>query len=153
MDRWHRRFAPLADSGGKGGGWGKGGGGKGGSGGGGGGKGGGSGKGGGGRPSIAQIHASNRPGPPPERYRNSAGPNSAGPYVGQGSNGRHGSNGRSGGSHSGSSGERDGGGGGLGRFQPPAHHGGGPGRGRDAGGFSRPQGIIKPSANNHTRFR
>ena len=41
MDRWHRRFAPLADSGGKGGGWGKGGGGKGGSGGGGGGKGGG----------------------------------------------------------------------------------------------------------------
>ena len=138
MDRWHRRFAPLAGPGGKGGG---GGGGR--PGGGGGGK-------GGGRPSIAQIHASNRPGPPPERFRDrNSTTGGAGPYSGHGSNGHHGSNGRSGGSHSGSNGDRDGGGGG---FRPPAHQGGGA-RGRDAGGFTRPQGIVKPTANNHTRFR
>ena len=120
MDRWHRRFAPLAAPGG--------------------------GRPGGGRPSIRQIHASNRPGPPPERFRNSTagGPGS---YAGRG-----GSNGRGGGSHGSN---RDGGGGGS---LPPAHQGGGgaswaPHRGRGAGGFVRPQGIVKPSANNHTRFR
>ena len=141
MDRWHRRFAPLAGPGAAP--WGKGGGG------GGGGRPGGGGK-SRGRPSIAQIHASNRPGPPPERFR---GRNStaggAGPHAGHGSNGRHGSSGRGGGSHGGkSNGDRGGGGGG---FRPPAHQGGGA-RGRDAGGFTRPQGIVKPTANNHTRF-
>jgi hypothetical protein len=138
MDRWHRRFAPLAAPAAA---WGKGGGG--------GGRPGGGGK-GGGRPSIAQIHASNRPGPPPERYRDrNSTTGGAGPYAGHGSNGCHGSNGRNGGSHSGSNGDRDGGGGG---FRPPAHQGGGA-RGRDAGGFTRPQGIVKPTANSHTRFR
>ena len=146
MDRWHRRFAPLAGPGAAP--WGKGRGGSGG-GGGSGGRPGGGGK-SRGRPSIAQIHASNRPGPPPERFRGrSSTAGGAGPHAGHGSNGRHGSSGRGGGSHGGkSNGDRGGGGGG---FRPPAHKGGGA-RGRDAGGFTRPQGIVKPTANNHTRF-
>ena len=136
MDRWHRRFAPLAGPGAAP--WGRGG------------SGGGR-PGGGGRPSIQQIHASNRPGPPPERYRN----NAASPYVGRG--GSHGgSNGRDNGSSHGGGGSSHGGsnghGGGKGGFRPSAHQGKGT-HGRPADGFVRPQGIVKPSANNHTRFR